>query len=209
MPAFGTSLSDEQRVALLTYLRARVADAPPWPDLTARVRDFAEGVAMITLNVNGKDRQVDSDPATPLLYVLRDDLALNGAKFGCGLGQCGACTVMIDGSAAFSCLLPISLVQGRAVKTVEGLGSADKPGVVQQAFIDEQAAQCGYCIAGMVMRAQALLERTPNPSDAEIRRAMAPSLCRCGTHMRILRAVRRAADALRAGGSLVNAVSTR
>jgi nicotinate dehydrogenase subunit A len=102
---------------------------------------------------------------------------------------------MVDGSAAFSCLLPISLVQGRPVKTVEGLGSADHPGVVQQAFIDEQAAQCGYCIAGMVMRAQALLERTPSPSDAEIRTAMAPSLCRCGTHMRILRAVQRAAKA--------------
>ena len=164
---------------------------------------------MITLNVNGRDRPVDADPATPLLYVLRDDLALNGAKFGCGLGQCGACTVMVDGGAAFSCLLPISLLRGRPVKTVEGLGSADQPGLVQQSFIDEQAAQCGYCVAGMVIRAQALLERTPDPSDAEIRRAMAPSLCRCGTHMRILRAVRRAADALRAGGSLVNAVSTR
>jgi nicotinate dehydrogenase subunit A len=164
---------------------------------------------MITLNVNGKDRQVDADPATPLLYVLRDDLALNGAKFGCGLGQCGACTVMVDGSAAFSCRLPISQIQRRPVKTVEGLGSADRPGIVQQAFIDEQAAQCGYCIAGMVMRAQALLERTADPSDAEVRRAMAPSLCRCGTHMRILRAVRRAADALRAGGSLTNAAAPR
>ena len=152
---------------------------------------------MITLHVNGADRQVDADPSTPLLYVLRDDLRLNGAKFGCGLGQCGACTVMIDGEAAFSCLMPISLVQERPVKTVEGLGTADKPGVVQQAFIDEQAAQCGYCIAGMVMRAQALLERRPDPSDGEIRAAMAPSLCRCGTHMRILRAVRRASDVMR------------
>jgi nicotinate dehydrogenase subunit A len=109
---------------------------------------------MITLNVNGKARQVDADPATPLLYVLRDDLALNGAKFGCGLGQCGACTVMVGGSAAFSCLTPISVVQGRPVKTVEGLGTADRPGVVQQAFIDEQAAQCGYCTTGMVMTAR-------------------------------------------------------
>jgi nicotinate dehydrogenase subunit A len=164
---------------------------------------------MITVNVNGKDHQIDADPATPLLYVLREDLALNGAKFGCGLGQCGACTVMIDGSAAFSCLLPISLVQGRPVKTVEGLGTAERPGVVQQAFIDEQAAQCGYCIAGMVMRAQALLERTPNPSDAEIRSAMAPSLCRCGTHMRILRAVRRAAEAMRAAGAATSSVAAR
>ena len=152
---------------------------------------------MITLHVNGAVRQVDADPTTPLLYVLRDDLRLNGAKFGCGLGQCGACTVMIGGEAAFSCLMPISLVQDRPVTTVEGLGSIDKPGVVQQAFIDEQAAQCGYCIAGMVMRAQSLLEHEPNPSDVEIRAAMAPSLCRCGTHMRILRAVRRASDVMR------------
>ena len=152
---------------------------------------------MITLHVNGAARQIDADPTTPLLYVLRDDLRLNGAKFGCGLGQCGACTVMIGGEAAFSCLMPISLVQDRPVKTVEGLGTVEQPGVVQQAFIDEQAAQCGYCIAGMVMRAQALLERKPDPSDAEIRAAMAPSLCRCGTHMRILRAVRRASDVMR------------
>jgi nicotinate dehydrogenase subunit A len=152
---------------------------------------------VITLNVNGQDRQIDADPATPLLYVLRDELRLNGAKFGCGLGQCGACTVMVAGEAAFACLLPISLVQQRPVKTVEGLGSVDRPSVLQQAFIDEQAAQCGYCIAGMIMRAQALLDRKPNPSDAEIRREMAPNLCRCGTHMRILRAVRRASDVLR------------
>jgi nicotinate dehydrogenase subunit A len=164
---------------------------------------------MITVNVNGKDHQIDADPATPLLYVLREDLALNGAKFGCGLGQCGACTVMIDGSAAFSCLLPISLVQGRPVKTVEGLGTAERPGVVQQAFIEEQAAQCGYCIAGMVMRAEALLERIANPSDDEIRTAMAPSLCRCGTHMRILRAVRRAAEAMRAAGAATSSVAAR
>ena len=152
---------------------------------------------MITLNVNGTAHSVDADPATPLLYVLRNDLALSGAKFGCGLGQCGACTVMVGGVAAFSCLTPVSVVGVRPVRTVEALGNADNPGVVQQAFIDEQAAQCGYCIAGMVMRAQALLDKTPNPSDAEIRRAMAPNLCRCGTHMRILRAVRRAADTLR------------
>ena len=151
---------------------------------------------MITLTVNGTARSVEADPATPLLYVLRDDLALNGAKFGCGLGQCGACTVLVGDVAAFSCLTPVSLVGERPVRTVEGLGSGDQPGVVQQAFIDEQAAQCGYCIAGMIMRAQALLEKTPNPSDAEIRAGMAPNLCRCGTHMRILRAVRRAADAL-------------
>jgi nicotinate dehydrogenase subunit A len=163
---------------------------------------------LITLNVNGSARQVDADPATPLLYVLRDELRLNGAKFGCGLGQCGACTVMVGDAAAFSCLIPISLVQQRPVKTVEGLGTIDKPGVVQQAFIDEQAAQCGYCIAGMIMRAQALLERKPDPSDAEIRREMAPNLCRCGTHMRILRAVRRASDMMR-GKSVDHPVASR
>ena len=125
---------------------------------------------MIELNVNGRPQAVDADPATPLLYVLRDHLALNGAKFGCGLGQCGACTVMIDGKAAFSCVTPISALPGRKITTVEGLGTADNPGPLQQAFIDEQAAQCGYCIAGMIMRAQALLEANPVPTDDEIRR---------------------------------------
>jgi nicotinate dehydrogenase subunit A len=143
---------------------------------------------------------VDADPATPLLYVLRDDLQLNGAKFGCGLGQCGACTVMVGGSAVLSCLTPLSAVGSRPVKTVEGLGSAERPGLLQQAFLQEQAAQCGYCIAGMIMRAQALLERNPAPSEAEIRDTMGINLCRCGTHMRILRAVRRAAAAGHAGG---------
>ncbi len=150
------------------------------------------------LRVNGADHAVDTDPDTPLLYVLRNELGLNGAKFGCGLGQCGACTVMLDGAAAMSCLVPVSALGTRAVRTVEGLGRPDAPGVLQQAFIDEQAAQCGYCIAGMVMRAASLLERVPAPSDAQIRRHLQANLCRCGTHMRILRAVRRAADALAA-----------
>jgi aerobic-type carbon monoxide dehydrogenase small subunit (CoxS/CutS family) len=149
------------------------------------------------LHVNGSERAVDTDPDTPLLYVLRNDLALNGAKFGCGLGQCGSCTVLLDGASALSCLVPVSLVGRRAVRTVEGLGSAGAPSVLQRAFIEEQAAQCGYCIAGMIMRAAALLEREPAPSDAQIRRHMTLNLCRCGTHMRILRAVRRAADTLR------------
>src|SRR3954470_4024078 len=149
---------------------------------------------MITLTVNGRNHNVEADPATPLLYVLRDDLKLNGAKFGCGLGQCGACTVMIGGAAVFSCLVPISVLPGRPVKTIEGLGTIDAPGALQRAFMEEQAAQCGYCIAGMIMRAQPLLERHPAPSDAEIREHMSPNLCRCGTHMRILRAVRRAID---------------
>jgi len=148
------------------------------------------------LRVNGAEHAVDTDPDTPLLYVLRNELALNGAKFGCGLGQCGACTVTLDGKAALSCLVPVASVGARPVGTVEGLGRADAPGVLQQAFIDEQAAQCGYCIAGMIMRAASLLERVPAPSDAQIRRHMQANLCRCGTHMRILRAVRRAADAL-------------
>jgi nicotinate dehydrogenase subunit A len=156
---------------------------------------------MIELNINGRTHAIDADPNTPLLYVLRDHLALSGAKFGCGLGQCGACTVMVDGQAAFSCLTPISVLPGRRIKTVEGLGTIEQPGPVQRAFIDEQAAQCGYCIAGMIMRAQALLEKNPSPTEAEIRRHMMPNLCRCGTHMRILRAVRRAAEQMRAAAA--------
>ena len=147
----------------------------------------------LTLTVNGAQHTVDADPATPLLYVLRGDLLLNGAKFGCGLGQCGACTVTVDGQAVFSCLLPVAAVQGRKVVTVEGLGSAAALGPIQKAFEVEQAAQCGYCIAGMIMRAKALLDATPRPTEAQIRAGMQPNLCRCGTHMRILRAVRRAA----------------
>ncbi len=149
------------------------------------------------IKVNGREHEVDSDPDTPLLYVLRNDLALNGAKFGCGLGQCGACTVMVDNEAVFSCLTPLLVVQGREITTVEGLGSIDNPGPLQRAFIEEQAAQCGYCIAGMMMRAAALLQKNPHPSDAEIRAALESNLCRCGTHMRILRAVRRAAELMR------------
>ena len=150
----------------------------------------------ITLHVNGVDRAIAADPSTPLLYVLRDDLALNGAKYGCGLGQCGACTVQIDGHAAFSCLTPIAALPGKSVRTIEGLATAAGPNVLQQAFEIEQAAQCGYCIAGMVMRAQALLDRDPAPTDDEIRAHMQTNLCRCGTHMRILRAIRRASDML-------------
>jgi nicotinate dehydrogenase subunit A len=148
---------------------------------------------MIKLMVNGHEHTVDAEPDTPLLYVLRDDLGLNGAKFGCGLGQCGACTVIVDGVAVFSCLTPLAVLSGRRVTTIEGLGSKAEPDPIQRAFLDEQAAQCGYCIAGMVMRARALLARTPNPSEQEIRDGMNPNLCRCGTHMRILAAVRRAA----------------
>lgn len=148
----------------------------------------------ITLNVNGTDQTIDSDPETPLLYVLRNDLKLNGAKFGCGLGQCGACTVMVDGKAVLSCVTPVLLLEGRSVTTVEGLGTIDRPGPVQQAFIAEQSAQCGYCIPGMMMRAQALLQANPRANDQEIRQALEFNLCRCGTHMRILRAIHRARD---------------
>jgi aerobic-type carbon monoxide dehydrogenase small subunit (CoxS/CutS family) len=147
----------------------------------------------LVLNVNGRDHVVEATPETPLLYVLRDDLQLNGAKFGCGLGQCGACTVQVDGQAAYSCLLPVAAAAGRRIRTVEGLGTPEAPSPLQRAFLEEQAVQCGYCIAGMIMRAQALLDANPRPSEAEIRAHMQPNLCRCGTHMRILRAIRRAA----------------
>jgi len=149
------------------------------------------------LDVNGRAHEIDADPATPLLYVLREDLKLNAAKFGCGLGQCGACTVLADGEAIFSCITPISVVQGRRITTVEGLGTAEKPGPMQRAFIELQAAQCGYCIPGMMMRAQALLEHKPAASEAEIRAALQPNLCRCGTHMRIVRAAVRAGELMR------------
>jgi nicotinate dehydrogenase subunit A len=150
---------------------------------------------MITLNVNGSQHQLDVDPSTPLLYALRNHLQLNGAKYGCGLGQCGACTVIVGKQPMFSCLLPVAAVGDRPVRTIEGLGSADTPGPLQQAFIEQQAAQCGYCIAGMVMRAQALLDQTPSPSEEQIRAHMEPNLCRCGTHMRIIAAIRQAASA--------------
>ena len=149
------------------------------------------------LEVNGRVHEVDADPATPLLYVLREDLKLNGAKFGCGLGQCGACTVLADGEAIFSCLTPISVLQGRRITTVEGLGTVEKPGAMQRAFIELQAVQCGYCIPGMMMRAQALLEKKPGASEAEIREALQPNLCRCGTHLRIVHAAVRAGELLR------------
>ena len=148
---------------------------------------------MMTLQVNGKNHQVDAEPDTPLLYVLRDDLQLNAAKFGCGLGQCGACTVIVDGKAVLSCVTPLLLLQGKEVTTLEGLGTVEKPAPIQRAFMEEQAAQCGYCIAGMMMRAQALLQRKSKPTDAEIRNELQTNLCRCGTHMRIIRAVHRAA----------------
>ncbi|MBV8165449.1 MAG: (2Fe-2S)-binding protein [Alphaproteobacteria bacterium] len=147
----------------------------------------------LTLRVNGTMRTVEVERDTPLLYVLRNDLALNGAKFGCGLAQCGACTVTIDGQATRSCATPVGAVGDKAVVTLEGLGSLEKLHPLQRAFIHEQAAQCGYCINGMIMTAKALLDRNKRPSETDIRAALADNLCRCGTHNRIVRAIQRAA----------------
>jgi nicotinate dehydrogenase subunit A len=147
---------------------------------------------MTTITVNGRQHEVAAAPDTPLLYVLRNELELNGPKFGCGLAQCGACTVHIDGKPVRSCSVPLSAVKGK-VRTVEGLGTPEKPHPLQAAFVAEQAAQCGYCTNGMIMTASAFLAQNPKPSEAQIRAAMDGNLCRCGTHMRILRAVRRAA----------------
>ena len=148
-----------------------------------------------TLKVNVKAQSVTVDADTPLLYVLRDDLALKGPKFGCGLGQCGACTVHVDGVASRSCLLPISTLVGKNITTLEGLSQNGQPSKLQQAFIDEQAVQCGYCINGMIMTSSALLKITPKPTDIQIKDALAGNLCRCGTHQRICAAVKRAATA--------------
>jgi len=142
------------------------------------------------LNINDRQHDLDVDPRTPLLYVLRDELKLNAAKFGCGLGQCGACTVLVDDEPVFSCVTPVSLLAERKVTTLEGLGTAAEPAPIQRAFIEVQAAQCGYCIPGMMMRAHALLQKKPQASDAEIQAWLEPHLCRCGTHMRILRGIR-------------------
>lgn len=155
-------------------------------------------MARFVLNVDGERHEVESDPDMPLLYALRNDLTLRGPKFGCGLAQCGACTVIIDGNATRSCVIPISAVEGASIRTLDGLGTAERPHPVQAAFIEEEAAQCGYCTNGWIMTAVAGLERNPNPSDREIREMLAGLKCRCGTHMAILRAVRRAADMLAA-----------
>jgi nicotinate dehydrogenase subunit A len=153
-------------------------------------------MARISLQVNGKTQILDVDPETPLLYVLRNDLQLNGPKFGCGLAQCGACTVIMNGNAIRSCVTPVSAAQNRSVTTLEGLGSTKKMHKIQQAFVDEQAVQCGYCINGMIMTTKTLLDKNPKPTDAQIKEALAGNLCRCGTHIRILRAVKRASGQL-------------
>ena len=148
----------------------------------------------ISLKVNGATRVVSAEPDTPLLYVLRNDLELNGAKFGCGLAQCGACTVLLDGRAVRSCVTSIDTVGDSEIITIEGLGTIDKPHPLQRAFMEEQAAQCGYCINGMIMTAKELLDRNPKPSEQDVREGLAANLCRCGTHGRIIRAVLRAAQ---------------
>lgn len=148
---------------------------------------------MIRLTVNGQPREVMADPETPLLYVLRNDLGLTGTKFGCGLGQCGACTVLVGGQAVRSCVLPVQAAVGQAVTTIEGLGSPERPHPLQATFIEEQAAQCGYCTPGIIMTAKAFLDQTPRPTEAQIKQALAGVLCRCGTHDRVIRVVMRAA----------------
>lgn len=153
----------------------------------------------LRLHVNGCEHDVPAAPATALLHVLRNDLELNSPKYGCGLGECGACTVLIDGVAARSCVIPVKAAAGRAVTTLEGLGTRQQPGPTQQAFIDCQAAQCGYCLNGMIMTVEALLRRNPNPSNEMLRSELHHNLCRCGTHVEIMMAARRAAQ-LRAGG---------
>ena len=151
-------------------------------------------MSTIALRVNGASHAVDVDPATPLLYVLSDDLALRGPKFGCGLGQCGACTVIVRGRAVRSCLTPVSALNGAEITTLEGLGTVERPHPLQQAFIDEQAAQCGFCLNGVILTAKALLDQNPRASDAQIQQGLSTVLCRCFTHTRMLRAIRRYAD---------------
>jgi len=154
-------------------------------------------MARITLKVNGKSRTVEVDPETPLLYVLRNDLELHGPRFGCGLAQCGACSVIMNGNAIRSCVTPVSAAKNREITTLEGLGTVAKPHALQAAFIEEQAAQCGYCMNGMIINAKVLLDKNPNPSEDDIKKALDPILCRCGTHLRVIRAIRRAAGSTR------------
>ena len=150
-------------------------------------------MALISLTINGSSRVVDVDPATPLLYVLRNDLQLKGPRFGCGLAQCGTCSVLMDGDPIRACVTPVNAAQNRDVTTLEGLGSVAEPHPLQAAFIEEQAGQCGYCMNGMIINAKALLDANPDPSDDDIKQALDPILCRCGSHLRIIRAIRRAA----------------
>ncbi|MEE9147048.1 MAG: (2Fe-2S)-binding protein [Candidatus Tectomicrobia bacterium] len=155
-------------------------------------------MSTVNLKVNGRSHTVDVEPGTPLLYILRNDLELHGPKFGCGLGQCGACTVMIEGQAIRSCIRPVASVGDSEITTLEGLGTPENPHPIQKAWIETQAVQCGYCMNGQIMGAKALLDRNPDPTDAEIREALADILCRCGTYYRVLQAVKRASQIMRA-----------
>ena len=155
-------------------------------------------MSAITLKVNGRNHTLDVDPATPLLYILSDDLELRGPKFGCGLGQCGACTVIVKGQAVRSCITPVSSVAGSEITTLEGLGSVDKPHPIQKAFIDEQAIQCGFCINGVIMTAKAFLDQNPKAPGAQLQQAMSGVLCRCHAHVRIMRAINRYAQEVKA-----------
>lgn len=178
-------------------MAAMPTSAPGHVDGLGRGRAEAapgEGGSAIALTVNGRAHSLDVDPATPLLYVLSDDLALNGPKFGCGLGQCGACTVIVRGRAVRSCVTPVGTLDGADVTTLEGLGTVERPHPIQQAFIDEQAAQCGFCLSGVILTAKAFLDGNPAARDAEIQQAMSTVLCRCFVHTRMLRAIRRYAS---------------
>ena len=155
-------------------------------------------MSILTLKVNGQSHSVDLDPATPLLYVLEDDLELRGPKFGCGLGQCGSCTVIVKGEAIRSCITPVAAVAGSEITTLEGLGTIEKPHPIQKAFIDEQAMQCGFCINGVIMTAKAFLDRNPKATDAQVRHAMSGVLCRCHAHVRMIRAIKRYAQEVKA-----------
>ena len=152
----------------------------------------------MNLTVNGQTHSVDIDPSTPLLYVLSDDLALRGPKFGCGLGQCGCCTVLVKGRPVRSCITPVSTVAGSEITTLEGLGTIERPHPIQKAFVDEQAIQCGFCLSGVMLTAKAALDANPKASDAQLRQALATVLCRCGTHTRMFKAIRRYAQEVRA-----------
>jgi len=163
------------------------------PGLSLVRREKELAMARISLKVNGKSRVVDTDPSTPLLYVLRDDLQLHGPRFGCGLAQCGSCTVIMNGETVRSCSIPVTAAVNRSITTLEGLGTTAKPHPLQKAFIEEQAGQCAYCINGMIMSAKVLLDKNPKPTDSEIKNSLAGNLCRCGSHLRIVRAVKRAA----------------
>jgi nicotinate dehydrogenase subunit A len=155
-----------------------------------------DGIHMsaITLSVNGTTHRLDVDPTTPLLYVLSEDLQLRGPKFGCGLSQCGACTAIVNGDAVRTCVTPVSRVNGATISTLDGLGTAENPHPIQKAFIDEQAAQCGFCLSGVILTAKAFLDKTPKPSDAQLHEAMSGVLCRCFTHQRMIRAIKRYAE---------------